>query len=170
LKVAVIYLIGSLRNPIIPEVGNELRKLGHEIFEDWFAAGPRADDHWQEYEKGRGRTYAEAMKGRAVANVVSFDLFNLRRSDIAVLIMPAGKSGHTEMGFMIGAGKKVYVLFDGEPERWDAMYGLVPETGGELCFSLDELKAALGPAAGVAATKVLPLAVAPAIAPGTGAD
>ena len=145
----IIYLIGSLRNPIVPATAIELRKLGHEIFDDWYAAGREADDRWQEYEKGRGRTYAQAMKGRAVANVVQFDLYNLNRSDAAVLIMPAGKSGHIELGLMIGSGKKAYVLFNGEPadaDRWDAMYGLATE----LFFSLEDLVKALG-AASVAA-------------------
>jgi hypothetical protein len=36
--------------------------------------------------------------------------------------MPAGKSGHLELGYMLGQGKRGYVLFDKEPERWDIMY------------------------------------------------
>ena len=38
-----IYLIGSLRNPKIPEIGRQLRDLGFDVLDDWFAAGPRAD-------------------------------------------------------------------------------------------------------------------------------
>ena len=38
------------------------------------------------------------------------------------MVMPAGKSGHLELGYMLGQGKKGYILFDKEPDRWDVMY------------------------------------------------
>jgi len=50
--------------------------------------------------------------------------------------MPAGKSCHLELGYMVGKGKKCYVLFDKEPDRWDIMYGFATD----VFFSLDELK------------------------------
>lgn len=117
-----IYLIGSLRNPQIPIIGDYFRSVGFEVFDDWFAAGPIADDSWQEYEKGRGKTYPEALKGYAARHVFDFDLHHLNRCDTAVLVLPAGRSGHLEFGFLIGQGKKGYVLFDKEPDRWDVMY------------------------------------------------
>lgn len=117
-----IYVIGSLRNPEIPNVGNALREVGLDVFDDWFAAGPHADDCWQEYETKRGRSYGEALQGAAARNVFAFDKRHLDSSDMALLVMPAGKSGHLELGYMIGKGKPGYVLFDKEPERWDCMY------------------------------------------------
>jgi hypothetical protein len=36
--------------------------------------------------------------------------------------MPAGKSGHLELGYMLGRGKRGYILMDKEPEGWDMMY------------------------------------------------
>lgn len=117
-----VYLIGSLRNAEIPRVAELLRTAGLEVFDDWFAAGPEADDYWQAYEKGRGRSYREALEGYAVDNVFSFDKKHLNRVDAVCLVMPAGKSGHLELGYAAGIGKKTYILFDKEPERWDAMY------------------------------------------------
>lgn len=119
----VIYLIGSLRNPKVPEIGNYLRSLNiGEIFDDWFAAGPIADDSWQEYEKGRGHTFEEALKGYAARHVFSFDFTHLNRCDAGVLVLPAGKSGHLELGYLRGQGKPSYILLDGEPDRYDQMY------------------------------------------------
>lgn len=122
----MIYLTGSLRNPKVPVLAEYLRaKTGAEIFDDWFAAGPEADDYWQKYEKGRGRSYAQALQGKAVRNVFLFDLCNLDASDAGIILLPAGKSAHTEGGYLRGQGKPVFLLFDGEPkpeERWDAMY------------------------------------------------
>jgi hypothetical protein len=116
----MIYLIGSLRNPDIPAIAEELRAAGHEVFDDWFAAGPEADDRWRDYEKARGRTYAEALNGHAAGHVFNFDLEHLQRADTVVLVYPAGKSAHLELGWALGQGKKGYVLLD-NPERWDVM-------------------------------------------------
>ena len=60
-----IYLIGSLRNPEVPLISDKLRKEGYEVFDDWYAAGEKADDNWRDYEQQRGRTYVEALSGLA---------------------------------------------------------------------------------------------------------
>jgi len=117
-----VYLIGSLRNPVVPELGRTLRRAGLEVFDDWHAAGPEADDHWQKYEQARGHSFIQALKGAAAQHVFAFDRENLDASDAAVLILPAGKSGHLELGYMAGKGKKTYILIDKEPDRFDVMY------------------------------------------------
>jgi len=117
-----LYLIGSLRNPKVIELGIKLRELGLDVFDDWMAAGPEADDYWQEYEKARGNNYAEALDGYAARHVFEFDKHHLNRCDIAVLALPAGKSGHLELGWFLGKGKPGFILMAGEPERFDVMY------------------------------------------------
>jgi nucleoside 2-deoxyribosyltransferase len=133
-----IYLIGSLRNPAVPALANKIRELGFEVFDDWYAAGPEADDKWRDYEKGRGRTYKEALGGLAADHVYHFDLKHLNECSIAVLLLPAGKSGHLELGYVIGQGKPGYILLD-TPERWDVMYKFAEG----VCTSEDELLAEL---------------------------
>lgn len=130
----MIYLIGSLRNPAVPELANRLRGHGFEVFDDWYAAGPEADDKWQAYEEARGRTYKDALAGWAATNVYGFDKRHLDRADAGVLSLPAGKSGHLELGYLAGRGKPVFVLFDKVPERWDVMYQFATP-----CFSEREL-------------------------------
>ena len=131
-----IYLIGSLRNPKIIEIANKLRSAGHEVFDDWFAAGPEADDYWQKYEQAKGNNYKQALDGYAAKHVFSFDKYHLDNSDIAILALPAGKSGHLELGYMIGQGKKGYILFDDAmPDRWDVMYLF----SSGVFFKIDEL-------------------------------
>jgi nucleoside 2-deoxyribosyltransferase len=119
--VANIYLIGSLRNPEVPIIASALRDRGHEVFDDWYAAGPEADDRWRDYEKARGRTYIEALDGLAAEHVFRFDWKHLNWAEIGVLLLPAGRSGHLELGYMFGQGKPGYILLD-NPERWDVMY------------------------------------------------
>lgn len=116
-----IYLIGSLRNPGLPEISAVLRDQGFDVFDDWFAAGPVADDAWRDYEKARGRSYIEALDGLAANHVFSFDRHHIDSSHIGVLVLPAGKSGHLELGYMAGQGKPTAILLD-TPDRWDVMY------------------------------------------------
>jgi hypothetical protein len=117
----MIYLIGSLRNPQIVEIANQIRSAGFEVFDDWYAAGPEADDMWKEYEQSRGHSYLQALNGYAARNVFAFDLRHLERADTVVLALPAGKSGHLELGWSLGKGKRGYILLD-NPDRWDVMY------------------------------------------------
>ena len=138
-KKKVVYMIGSLRNENIPEMGNKIRELGFEVFDDWFSPGPEADDFWRKYEKKRGSTYKEALGNWAGKHIYEFDKFHIDRSDVGILYMPADKSGHLELGYMIGTGKKCFVLFDKEPERWDVMY----QFAEDVCFNFEELKEAL---------------------------
>lgn len=131
----MVYIIGSLRNPAVPKIGTFLRKAGLNVFDDWFAAGPEADDKWREYEKARGRTYGEALQGAAAANTFNFDKRHLDEAAAAVLVAPAGKSAHLELGYMLGRGKTGVVYFESEPERWDVMY----QFADAVVFHRDEL-------------------------------
>lgn len=116
-----IYVIGSMRNPRVPEVAKSLRGVGIDAYDDWHSSGPESDDRWQAYEKARGRTYREALAGFHAQNVFELDKRHLDRCDACVLVAPSGKSGHLELGYMIGRGKPGYILLDGEPERFDVM-------------------------------------------------
>jgi nucleoside 2-deoxyribosyltransferase len=97
------------------------------VFDDWFAAGPEADDKWQEYETIRGHSYKEALSGFAARHVYHFDKHHLDHADLGILALPAGKSGHLELGYLIGRQRPCYVLFDKVPDRWDVMYQLATD-------------------------------------------
>lgn len=117
----MVYLIGSLRNPRVPEVAKALRGADLEVFDDWYAAGPNADDHWRDYEKAKGHSFLEGLQGAAAKNVFAFDKRWLSQADQVVLVAPAGKSGHLELGWALGQGKPGFILLD-DPDRWDVMY------------------------------------------------
>jgi len=117
-----LYLIGSLRNPEVPKTAELLRQAGHEVFDDWYAAGERADDAWRDYELARGHSFIEALQGYTAEHVFRYDKVHLDRAAAGVLLLPAGKSGHIEMGYLIGQGKPCYVVLDQQPERFDVMY------------------------------------------------
>jgi hypothetical protein len=125
-----LYLIGSLRNPFVPELATRLRitKPKFEIFDDWVAAGEEADDCWKAYEQGRGRQYVEALSGHSAKHVFEFDKYHLDTSSHALLVLPAGKSGHMELMYAEYAvkAKTAILLEQGADPRWDVMYQFIP--------------------------------------------
>lgn len=132
----MIYIFGSLANTRIPEITNTLRAAGFEVFSEWHAAGPEGDRWWKEYFASQGLSYKEMLSTAFVETAFNFDLDHMQRADIGVLVMPAGRSGHMEIGWMLGRGKKGYILYpDGEPERPDLMVKLATD----ICFSVEEL-------------------------------
>lgn len=111
-----------MKNTLVPEVANLIEtKLGIEAFCDWYSPGEQADDKWRDYEKLRGRSFKEAFEGHHAKHVFEFDKHHLDRCDATLLVMPAGKSAHLELGYMVGKGKPGWILFDKEPERFDIM-------------------------------------------------
>lgn len=138
----LVYLIGSLKNSRIPEIGNVLRAQGYDVMDEWFTPGKHADENWQKYEKLRGRKYAEALKGRAATNIFLFDRAYLDLADVVVLVMPAGKSAMLELGYARGRKKFAVLFLDGEePTRYDVMPQLVDavaKTEQELIAIIEE--------------------------------
>lgn len=117
-----VYLAGSLRSPHILQIHKALEaKTGYKVFSDWFAAGHEADDWWKSYYTERGFTYEQALKEPASVNVFNFDKKHIDASDVMVLALPAGKSGHLELGYHLGKGKPGYILLE-DADRWDVMY------------------------------------------------
>ena len=130
-----IYLIGYLRNPLIPVVENMLAEAGFKVFSEWFAGGEKADDAWRDYEKGKGHTFKEALETHYAKHIFEFDKYHLDRAQCAVLVAPSGRSGHLELGYMIGQGKQGFILLDQDPERFDVMYQFA--TG--IAYTMEEL-------------------------------
>ena len=131
-----IYVIGALKNPSIPDVAKELRgETGWDVFDDWHAAHPQADNEWQLYERIRGRSYEEALGSYAAQNVFQFDKKHLDEATHGILVLPAGRSGHLELGYLAGRGIKTAILLDTDYDRWDVMYAFA----GIITRSLDEI-------------------------------
>ena len=135
----MIYLSGSLKNPRIPEIAEELRATGFEVFDAWWSAGPEADDHWQAHERLMGHDFREALAGAHAECVYTFDRTWLSRSDGVVLALPAGRSAHLEFGWMLGTRKPGWVLLEQEPDRFDIMYRFADG----VCTSVPDLAKAM---------------------------
>jgi hypothetical protein len=134
----VIYVIGSLRNTQVPEIANKLRAINKkwEVFDSWYSPGPKADDYLRDYAKGKGLNYKETLQDWAATHIFEFDHKHIMRSTDVVMVMPSGKSGHLEMGYALGKGKRGYILFDEEPKRVDVMYQFTTD----IFFDFKELE------------------------------
>lgn len=118
-----LYLIGSLRNSEVTSLATYLEdKTGWEVYASWMAAGPEADDYWKKYEQERGNDYVTALQGHAAWQVFKYDKQHIDSSDATCLVLPAGRSGHLELGYSVGVGKPAFILLDGKDDRWDVMY------------------------------------------------
>lgn len=138
----MIYIIGSLRNKNIPIIANKLRKdiKDCEVFDSWFAPGPEADDFLRDYCKGKGFNYKQTLRDYAAQHVFQFDKGHIDRATDVIVVMPAGKSAHLELGYSIGRGKRGYILFDSEPERVDVMHNFATDVFTNYNDLLEELK------------------------------
>lgn len=134
-----VYIIGALKNWNVVKLANELTAQGFEAFADWITPGPDADSFLLKYAKMRGWNYKQALESRAARHVFQFDVQNINRCDAAVMLAPAGKSGHIELGYVIGQGKPGFILFEKEPQRFDIML----QFASGIFFSKNELFKAL---------------------------
>jgi nucleoside 2-deoxyribosyltransferase len=130
-----IYIIGALKNKRIPEFANTLSKEGFEPFADWFAPGEFADTNLREYARQRGWDYKQTLASKAAQFIFNFDKTHIDEADMGVMLWPAGKSGHLELGYLRGQGKPAYIFFDGEPDRIDVMHNFA----SNIFFSEAEL-------------------------------
>ncbi len=122
-KKTLIYIAGSMKNRDgIRKVTQQMQDAGFNTFNDWIMPGEETDQKWQEFEQAQGRTYLEALQAPHAKDVFYFDKEWLDKSDAIILVLPAGKSAHIELGYMVGRGKPAFILLEGEPERWDVMY------------------------------------------------
>lgn len=135
-----VYVIGSLRNPKVREVASRLREAGFNAFDDWHAAGPEADDIWRDYEHQRGRSYKAALGAPLAQKNFEFDREHIEESDAVILVLPAGRSCHLELGFAIGKGIPGFILLEEEePERWDLMYNFADAIVADVEDVIEEL-------------------------------
>ncbi len=149
-----IYVASSWRNAVYPSVVANLRAAGHEVydFRDPSHTGPHAgqpvrgfawseiDPEWQSWTPV---AYREALDHPIAWAGFERDHAAMEWATAFVLVLPCGRSAHTEAGWACGRGKPTHILlYPGqEPEL---MYREVLAVGGRLVLSLSELLAALG--------------------------
>ena len=120
-----IYLASRWNNPCQKALVELLRGHGFDVY-----------DYHQSIDPSRlsevGHEHAEAKKG-FVENSEA-----LQMCDVCVLVCPAGRESHLELGVALGKGKNGYVLTSC-PDDLELMYGLATDVYDNTASLLNEL-------------------------------
>lgn len=108
------YVASSWRNEYHNDVIELLRRFGQDVYNyrnpkdslkgfDW----KDIDENW---EKWTTEQFIKALNGPVADEAFKNDFEAMKWANTCILLLPSGRSAHTEAGWMKGAGKKVYVL------------------------------------------------------------
>ena len=137
-----IYVASSWRNEYYPEVVTKLRDAGHDVYD--FRNPPSGDPgfKWssvsEDYMDWTPEQYRENLNHPKAVRQFGNGIEDMNSCDTCVIVLPCGRSAHTEAGWFAGRGKKVlaYIPERQEPEL---MYKLF----SGVCCSMEELIEAL---------------------------
>lgn len=122
-----IYVASSWANPYQPEVVEVLKNLQFDVYD---FRHPDPDDngfHWYDidpnWEEWTTVGYTNALKHEIAQEGFAKDMKALRECDVCLLVNPAGRSAHLELGYAVGNGKMGMVLLDkNDGSKPDLMY------------------------------------------------
>lgn len=132
-----VYVASSWRNLYQPAIIAMLKaaKIDHYDFRNppdgtgfqWHTIDP----NWQNWATGQ---YIKALDHPLAQKGFASDFEAMQRADTFILVLPAGRSAHLELGWAVGAGKRTAILTgDGEePELMAKMADLITANTLEL--------------------------------------
>jgi len=138
-----IYVASSWRNEHQAFVVEVLRAAGHKVYDFKNPEGrtgfswSEVDPNWQNWQTGE---YRVALDHKVAQAGFNSDFFAMEQASICVLVLPCGRSAHTEAGYMKGQGKPTYVYVPRpvEPELMYKIYDLVTDSLKELTIAINE--------------------------------
>lgn len=137
-----IYVASSWRNEFYEDVVCSLRAAGHDVYD--FRNPPSGDEgfKWscvaEDYMDWAPQEYRKQLMHPKAVRQFGNDIRAMESCDVCVLVLPCGRSAHTEAGWFAGRGREVYVYIPVRQEP-ELMYKLF--TG--VCCTMDELLEAL---------------------------
>ena len=142
-NMAKIYVASSWRNQHQPQVVSFLREQGHEVYDFRHPAGKtgfqwsQIDEDWRNWSTDQ---YRAALEHPIAQAGFKSDFDAMQWADVCVLVLPCGRSAHSEAGWMKGAGKKVivYQIWEEEPELMYKLFDGVCSMGVGLQMFLAE--------------------------------
>jgi len=147
-----IYVASSWRNQLQNYIVNDLRSLGHEVYDFKNPPHGRGGFSWDEIDKDwqqwTPQDFADVLQRSEIAAAgFNTDMAGIAWADLCVLVLPCGRSAHTEAGYMKGKGKPVYVvqLDKCEPELMYKIFDGIITSGTQL-FSFFKVDKAPAPA------------------------
>ena len=139
---ARIYVASSWRNQYYPAVVSRLREAGHEVYDFRNPPHGGAGFHWTDIDQNAPNwtfnEYEQGLDHPLAQRQFNADKKALEWADTCVLVLPCGRSAHTEAGWMSGAGKKVIVYIP-EMQEPELMYKLFDDVVGDLEALIESL-------------------------------
>lgn len=117
-----IYVASSWRNEFYPAVVERLRAEGFDVYD--FRNPPSGDEGFKwsnvdaNYMEWTPEEYRNQLMNEKAVRQFGNDLEAMNSCDACVLVLPCGRSAHTEAGWFAGRGRKViaYIPTKQEPE------------------------------------------------------
>ena len=138
-----IYVASSWRNEYFSTLVELLRGAGYEVYDfrnpgdggDGFRWSDISAD-WLEWSPREYRD--ELMNNPRCDRQFANDVNAMESCDACVLLLPSGRSAHTEAGWFAGRGKKVivHIPVKQEPELMYRLFDAVTTTESELLEAL----------------------------------
>lgn len=132
---AKIYVASSWRNRYYTEVVERLREAGHEVYDFRNPPHGQGGFKWQnldpDFDKWGVEEYRAGLQHPASELQFQCDLDALNWADTCLLVLPCGRSAHTEAGWMKGSGKRTIVYIP-EMQEPELMYKLFDLVSGDL--------------------------------------
>jgi len=131
---ARVYVASSWRNPYQPEVVACLRAAGHEVYDFRDPEENPGGFHWADvdpdWQEWTAQEYIDHLDHPVAEKGFGADLRAMMWADCCVLVLPCGRSAHTEAGWFAGRGLKtvVYIPEKQEPELMYKLFDAVVDT------------------------------------------
>ena len=137
-----IYVASSWRNEEQPGVVKLLREAEYEVYDFKNPTEGDAGFHWSDidpnWQNWTPEEFRDHLNHPIAQEGFSKDINAMHWADVCVLVMPCGRSAHSEAGWMQGHSKPTLILLsDGEPELMYRMFE-------KVCISMDEVIEHLG--------------------------
>lgn len=138
-----IYVASSWRNKQQPCVVKLLREHGHEVYDFRHPGSDSAAFSWSDIDE-KWKDWITEEQVAALEHPVAEagfkqDFEGMKWADACVLVLPSGRSAHTEAGWMKGQGKPVFVFSPEvhEPELMYKLYDSISIYAAELLSGIE---------------------------------
>lgn len=140
-----IYLASSWQNKEYEQVLNTLRLEGYETYDFKHPENKELSSFdWEKLDKKYNRwtcsDFKKALNHPETIKAFQKDFQAMQEADICVLLLPCGRSAHSEAGWMKGNGKKVFILDLSENPKPELMYRMYDDYLTETMELIERIK------------------------------
>ena len=140
-----IYLASSWQNKEYEQVLNTLRLEGYETYDFKHPENKELSSFdWEKLDKKYNRwtcsDFKKALNHPETIKAFQKDFQAMQEADICVLLLPCGRSAHSEAGWMKGNGKKVFILDLSDNPKPELMYRMYDDYLTETMELIERIK------------------------------